>query len=130
ARRIVADPAIEDRWGDPVGWLREALPSFEDRGQDRLAAATRSVLQKAGAPVARKRQDDSVPAGLREQGISRRELEVLVLLAEGLANKEIADRLYLSPRTVERHIANMTAKTGLRTRSELIAFAARNAGIG
>ncbi|HUR75874.1 MAG TPA: AAA family ATPase [Sporichthya sp.] len=130
ARRIVAEPAAEDGWGDPVAWMREALPDFEERGQDRLAAAARSLLQKAGAPVPRKRQDDGVPAGLREHGISRRELEVLVLLADGLQNKEIADRLYLSPRTVERHIANMTAKTGLRTRSELIAFAARNAGIG
>jgi DNA-binding CsgD family transcriptional regulator/tetratricopeptide (TPR) repeat protein len=130
ARRIVAEPAISDGWGDPVTWLREALPDFEERGQDRLAAATRSLLQKAGAPMPRKRQDDQVPSDLREYGISRRELEVLILLAEGLQNKEIADRLYLSPRTVERHIANMTAKTGLRTRSELIAFAARNAGIG
>jgi DNA-binding CsgD family transcriptional regulator len=128
ARRVVADPAISDGWGDPVAWLREALPDFEERGQDRLAAATRSLLQKAGAPMPRKRQDDQVPPELREYGISRRELEVLALLAEGMQNKQIADRLYLSPRTVERHIANVTAKTGLRTRSELIAFAARSIG--
>jgi DNA-binding CsgD family transcriptional regulator len=130
ARRIVAEPAIADGWGDPVTWLHEALPEFERRGQDRLAAATRSLLQKAGAPVPRRRADESLPPALREAGISRRELEVLNLLAEGLANREIADRLYLSPRTVERHIANMTAKTGLRTRSALIAFAARNTQIG
>jgi DNA-binding NarL/FixJ family response regulator len=52
---------------------------------------------------------------------------VLTLLAEGLANKEIAERLYLSPRTVERHIANVTVKAGVRTRSELVAYAAKNA---
>jgi DNA-binding CsgD family transcriptional regulator len=57
-------------------------------------------------------------------------VEVLALLGEGLPNKEIAERLYLSPRTVERHIANMTAKIGLRTRSELVAFAARHMAIG
>lgn len=108
-----------------MAWLREALPEFEERGQDRLASAARSLLQKAGAPMPRKRQDENVPPALRKHGISRRELEVLLLLAEGLQNKEIAERLYLSPRTVERHIAN-PAKTGLRTRSELIAFAARN----
>jgi DNA-binding CsgD family transcriptional regulator len=130
ARRIVAAPAITDGWGDPVSWLHEALTEFETRGQDRLAAAARSLLQKAGAPVSRSRADGSLPPALREAGISRREREVLTLLAEGLANREIADRLYLSPRTVERHIANMTAKTGLRTRSALIAFAARNTEIG
>jgi DNA-binding NarL/FixJ family response regulator len=43
-----------------------------------------------------------------------------------LPNREIAERLYLSPRTVERHIANLTVKAGVRMRSELIAFAARS----
>ena len=51
---------------------------------------------------------------------------MLTLLAEGLPNREIAERLYLSPRTVERHIANLTVKAGVRRRSELIAFAARS----
>ena len=57
--------------------------------------------------------------------MTAREAEVLARLAEGLPNRDIAARLYLSPRTVERHIANLTVKAGLRTRSELIAFAAR-----
>jgi DNA-binding CsgD family transcriptional regulator len=130
ARRLVAEAAIADGWGEPVEWLRDALPDFEARGQDRLAAAARSLLQKAGAPMPRRRQDDAVPVALREFGVSRREVEVLALLGEGLPNKEIAERLYLSPRTVERHIANMTAKIGLRTRSELVAFAARHMAIG
>jgi DNA-binding CsgD family transcriptional regulator len=127
ARRLVADAAIADGWGDPVGWMREALSVFEAQGQGRLAAAARSLLQKAGAPLPRRRRDDSVPPALREFGVTRRELEVLTLLADGLANKEIAARLYMSPRTVERHVANLTVKAGLGTRSELIAFAARNA---
>ncbi|HEU5447467.1 MAG TPA: helix-turn-helix transcriptional regulator, partial [Acidimicrobiia bacterium] len=127
ARRLVSEASIADGWGDPVGWMREALPAFEAQGHDRLAAAARSLLQKAGAPLPRRRRDESVPSALRELGVTRRELEVLTLLAEGLANKEIAARLYMSPRTVERHIANLTVKTGRGTRSELIAFAARNA---
>jgi DNA-binding CsgD family transcriptional regulator len=127
ARRLVAEAAIDDGWGDPVAWLREALTEFEARDQQRLAAAARSLLQKAGSRLPRKRPDDGrIPPALREFGVSPRELEVLTLLAEGLRNKEIAERLYLSPRTVERHIANLTAKTGLRTRSELIALAARS----
>jgi DNA-binding CsgD family transcriptional regulator len=59
--------------------------------------------------------------------VTGREYEVLTLLAEGLSNKEISVRLYFSPRTVERHVANLTMKAGLRTRSELVAFAARTA---
>jgi DNA-binding CsgD family transcriptional regulator len=47
------------------------------------------------------------------------------LLAEGLSNQEIAARLYLSPRTVERHVANLTVKTGVERRAQLVAFAAR-----
>jgi DNA-binding CsgD family transcriptional regulator len=125
ARRLVAQAAIEDGWGDPATWLREALVVFEDHRQERLTAACRSLLRKAGAPVPRRSADSAIPAALRERGVTAREFEVLTLLADGLSNKEISVRLYFSPRTVERHIANLTAKSGLRTRSELIAFAAR-----
>lgn len=126
-RRWLAEAAIADGWGEPATWLREALVDFEDREQDRLASAVRSLLARAGAPVPRRREDSSVPAALRQIGVTDREYEVLGLLAQGLANKEIAERLYLSPRTVERHIANVTVKAGVRTRSELVAFAAKNA---
>jgi DNA-binding CsgD family transcriptional regulator/tetratricopeptide (TPR) repeat protein len=126
ARRLVTEAAIADGWGDPAGWMREALACFEEHGQDRLMAASRSLLHKAGAPVPRRRQDSHIPLVLRELGVTQREMDVLTLLADGLGNKEIAARLYLSPRTVERHIANLTVKSGLRTRSELVAFAARN----
>jgi DNA-binding CsgD family transcriptional regulator len=51
---------------------------------------------------------------------------VLTLLAEGLSTRDIAARLYLSPKTVERHIANLAAKVGVGGRSELISFAARH----
>jgi DNA-binding NarL/FixJ family response regulator len=48
-----------------------------------------------------------------------RELEVLGLLGERLSNREIAERLYLSPRTVEKHVERLLQKSGLRTRGEL-----------
>ena len=57
--------------------------------------------------------------------MTAREAEVLVLLADGLTNREIAERVFLSSRTVERHLANVGAKLGTRTRSELVAMAAR-----
>ena len=128
ARHLVAEAAIEDGWGDPVGWLRSALASFEEHTQEALAATCRSLLRRAGAPSPRRGQGEHIPLVLRGLGITQREVEVLGLLADGLANREIATRLYLSPRTVERHIANMQVKAGVRTRSELVAFAARNAG--
>lgn len=125
ARRLVAEPAINHEWGDPVTWIRTALPQFEAYGHDRITSACRSLLRKAGAPVPRQAGESGIPPALRSLGVTRREAEVLNLLAEGLLNKQIAERLYLSPRTVERHIANMTTKANLHTRSELIAFAAR-----
>ena len=55
--------------------------------------------------------------------LSTRERQVLGLLAEGLTGKEIAERLFLSPNTVERHRTNIMNKLGLRNRAELIRFA-------
>jgi DNA-binding CsgD family transcriptional regulator/tetratricopeptide (TPR) repeat protein len=126
--RLVAEAAVADGWGDPVPWLRQALDFFSGRGDDPLASACRSILRKAGAPVPRQRGETGVPGGLRALGVTSRELEVLRLLAVGLPNKEIAGRLYLSPRTVERHVANLAVKTGAARRAQLIAYAARTVG--
>jgi DNA-binding CsgD family transcriptional regulator/tetratricopeptide (TPR) repeat protein len=127
-RRLVAEAAVADGWGDPVPWLREALDFFDAQEDDRIASACRSLLRKAGAPVPRRRGETDVPGDLRALGVTSRELEVLRLLAVGLPNKEIAARLYLSPRTVERHLENLSVKTGAARRSELVAYAARTLG--
>jgi DNA-binding NarL/FixJ family response regulator len=58
--------------------------------------------------------------------LSRREAEVLGLLAQGLSNKEIAGILWLSERTVERHITSLYRKIGVERRSEATAFALRH----
>jgi DNA-binding CsgD family transcriptional regulator/tetratricopeptide (TPR) repeat protein len=129
AHRLVAEAALADGWGDPVAWLTDALRFFDRNGDQRLASACRSLLRKAGAPVPRRRAEEVVSsAPLRALGLTARELEVLRLLGEGLSNKDIGARLYLSPRTVERHIASLTAKAGVSRRSELVAFAARSVG--
>ena len=127
-RRLVAEAAVADGWGHPVPWLREALSFFDARGEERIASACRSMLRSAGAAVPRRRGEQDVPGPLRGLGVTSRELEVLQLLALGLANREIGARLYLSPRTVERHVANLSVKTGVGRRSELVAYAARTLG--
>ena len=57
--------------------------------------------------------------------LTRRELEVLLLLADGLKQREIADRLVISPRTVGTHIEHVLAKLGVHSRAEAVAAAYR-----
>ncbi len=122
ARRITAQAALDDGWGDPVAWLREAAGYFAARGDDRLAAACRGLLRRAGAPVPRRRPGASrLPGQLRALGVTDREADVLKLAARGLGNREIAEAMVLSPRTVEKHVASLLAKTGLR-RSQLAGY--------
>jgi DNA-binding NarL/FixJ family response regulator len=52
--------------------------------------------------------------------LSRREQEVLSSLLENLANKEVAERLHISERTVKFHVSNLLAKFGVRRRADLI----------
>jgi len=54
--------------------------------------------------------------------VTTREYEVLVLLLDRLGNKEIAGRLYISPRTVEKHVASLLVKTGQDARPALVAY--------
>jgi len=60
---------------------------------------------------------------LKRQGISKREFEVLELIAAGLSNQEIADRLFVSNSTVKTHVSNVLAKLDASRRTEAIANA-------
>jgi len=124
ARRLAAEAALADGWGEPVAWLREAAAYFAARGDERVAAACRALLRRAGAPVPRHRAGDGdLPGPLRALGVTEREADVLRLVAQGLGNREIAERMFLSPRTVEKHVASLLAKTGLR-RAQLSGYSA------
>lgn len=57
---------------------------------------------------------------LRRTGISERELEVLVLMAQGLSNQEIADRLFVSLATVKSHASSLFGKLDVRRRTEAV----------
>ena len=126
ARRLAAPAALRDGWGDPVGWMREAAADFESSGQARLASACRGILRRAGERVPRSgRGAAQVPPQMRRLGITSREMDVFLLVARGHSNSEIAERLFISPKTVETHVASLVAKTGQTGRRELVAHAAR-----
>lgn len=82
------------------------------------------VLQ---GPIAAKLIKGRAPDGpltSQEIGLSERELEVLRMAAAGLRNKEIADRLYLSQRTIEGHLSHVFNKLGVGSRTEAVVYAA------
>jgi two-component system response regulator NreC len=86
----------------------------------RRAAENQMYLNPGlGARLAQQRGD------MADSGadLSPREVEVLALIAEGHTNAEIADRLFLSVRTIESHRAHIQRKTGRATRAELVALA-------
>ncbi len=70
------------------------------------------ALSEASPPT-----DALPPKGDKEAGLSARELEVLRLVAQGLTDPQVAERLYLSPRTVNHHLRSVYAKLGVRSRA-------------
>jgi len=100
---------------------RAALARFEQLGAARDADAAAALLRELGVQAAR-----AGPRGLRP--LTRRENEVLALLGEGLSNPEIAERLFISRKTVEHHVSRVLAKLDLRSRAEAAAEAVRRLG--
>lgn len=64
--------------------------------------------------------------GREAHELTRRELHVLSLLVDGLTQSEIAERLFISPKTVGKHIEHILAKLGVHSRAQAVAFAVRN----
>lgn len=123
--RLAADPARADGWGEPVAWLRVAEEFFYGAGVQPVASACRAALRQAGASVGQHRGGwDRIPSPLRTNGVTPREYEVFVLLPERPGNQQIARRLSISPRTVEKHMASLLSKTGRADRAALCEFAA------
>jgi class 3 adenylate cyclase/DNA-binding CsgD family transcriptional regulator len=94
--------------------VRQALAVFEQLGAVRYADKARRALRGLGVRVASPRSGRGA-----DEPLSRREMEVARLVAEGLSNAEIAERLVLSVRTVESHLDHVYARLGLSSRAAL-----------
>jgi DNA-binding CsgD family transcriptional regulator len=106
--------------GEPEPTL-EALRILDDLGADAAVRRVRQRLRELGVTRIPRRQT----AGTRAHpaGLTRRQADVLALIADGLTNAEIADRLVLSVRTVDTHVAAILDRLGVRTRREAAAVA-------
>jgi len=93
--------------------LREAEALARELGNEQLLAQVRAALTEAGATL----------TGSLPDGLTARQAEVLRLLAGGMSNKEIAAALYLSPSTVERHLATIYRKLGAAGRVDATRYA-------
>ena len=110
----------------------QGLALFEGDENDKRKAL--EIVQELGAHAVYEKMKfemrasgiKNIPRGLRKSTksnpahITERELDVLQLLKEGLQNKEIADRLYISPKTVDHHISSIFFKLEVNSRAKAV----------
>jgi DNA-binding NarL/FixJ family response regulator len=110
-----------------VGYLTKDASREDIRRALEAAAAGQAVLDPAvQAALLKAARDRPVRPPSLPDGLTDREAEVLTLVANGLSNTEIAERLYLSTATVKTHVNRIFAKTGSRDRAQATAYAHRN----
>jgi len=125
-----ADYIVEAFRAGATGYMiKESAASNLIRGLDTVAsgemfldnALSQEVVFKLLQAKANPSKDEQDPYST----LTAREQEVMRMLAEGLTTKEVAERLYISPKTVENHRTNLMKKLGLQSTVELIRYAAR-----
>jgi DNA-binding CsgD family transcriptional regulator len=101
--------------------VRKALQIFDDLGAAPMAGITRRALRERGVR--------NIPRGSQERTrqnphhLTRRQLQVLALLAEGCRNAEIANRLFVAEKTIDHHVSAVLEKLQVRSRGEAAAIA-------
>ena len=120
ARMELARALVERDRPVAISEARAALAAFDRLGAIPDADAAAAFLRDLGV------KGRTGPKNL--ELLSKRELEVLRLVAQGLSNAEIAARLFISKKTAGHHVSNLLSKLGLRSRTEAAAFAAIHLG--
>jgi DNA-binding CsgD family transcriptional regulator len=108
--------------GSAVG-LRDALHRFEQLGATAAVGATRRQMRRLGVRVGTTGQRAATRA--HPLGLTRREAEVLDGITAGDTNAQIAERLFLSARTVDHHVSSLLSKLGVESRAEAVRVAAQ-----
>jgi DNA-binding CsgD family transcriptional regulator len=115
ARLAMARSLVDRDRGIAVTEARSALHAFDRMGAISEADQAAAFLRELGVKGRTGPRDGAV--------LSRREQEVLGLVAEGLSNAEIAARLFISVKTAGHHVSNILTKLGVRSRTEATAYA-------
>lgn len=114
------------RMSEGLALLGEALEIYERSGATRDTARAEAALRALGSR--RRRPGRPRRASVGWDSLTETELRVARLAAEGLTNRQIGERLFISRRTVETHLAHVFAKLGLTSRVSLAAEVGRRAG--
>jgi DNA-binding NarL/FixJ family response regulator len=115
-RARLGDAAFADTWA-----AGQALP-VDQAAAEAEALAAELAAELAADPVAAPAGLAAPAAAALPAGVSEREIEVLRLLAQGLTNAQIGERLFISPRTVNAHLYRIYNKLGLTSRSAAVRY--------
>ncbi|MEZ4530998.1 MAG: response regulator transcription factor, partial [Thermomicrobiales bacterium] len=129
---VPLEPALQPEWAGLHETLAKQLPADALVGiqAEARSLGTAGLIARAAANYD-PREADSLEQGpkpelsIPSQPLTARELEVLRLMVDGNTNPEIADTLFISPRTVSVHVTHILEKLGVENRSAAVAFALR-----
>jgi DNA-binding NarL/FixJ family response regulator len=109
--------------------LRDAMSIAQALGASPLRVELDVLARRARLDLTETPTLDAPPSPAAALGITPRELEVLLLIADGRTNRQIADALFITEKTAGHHVSNLLGKLGVANRLEAAALAHR-AGVG